>query len=268
MKRNYKYLCLKKTMFRDIDKNRTFRHNLRLATTLSFVAGIVNVCGVLAFGILTTNVTGHFAYFSEELSLKNYSIALVFLIFTLCFLFGAFFSNFLIELAYRRRFPYPHFYPILTEIILLSWVGISFWGEKTLNNNILFVCIMLTSMGLQNALVTRISKSVVRTTHLTGLFTDLGIDFSQLLFQNEKWKKSLLVKNIYLRVSIITFFFFGGLLGVVCFKHLHLKTLLLASAFLILALYFNFIRFQYYKFRRKYLINVKKRLNNKSKTFF
>ena len=37
-------------------------------------------------------------------------------------------------------------------------------------------------MGLQNALVTKVSQSVVRTTHLTGLFTDLGIELSQLFF--------------------------------------------------------------------------------------
>ncbi len=50
-------------MFRHKGKNRTFAHNLRLATLLSFVAGLVNITGVLAVKTLTTNVTGHFAFF-------------------------------------------------------------------------------------------------------------------------------------------------------------------------------------------------------------
>lgn len=66
-------------MFRHKGKNRTFIHNLRLATLLSFVAGIVNITGVLAVKTLTTNVTGHFAYFAEELMLNNYSAAITFL---------------------------------------------------------------------------------------------------------------------------------------------------------------------------------------------
>ena len=46
-------------MFRHQGKSRTLKHNLRIATVLSFVAGIVNVTGFLAFKQLTTNVTGH-----------------------------------------------------------------------------------------------------------------------------------------------------------------------------------------------------------------
>ncbi|MGC1244182.1 MAG: hypothetical protein WA874_21505 [Chryseosolibacter sp.] len=52
-------------MFRQ-GKPRSVRHNLRLASILSFVAGIVNINGVLSMNILTTNVTGHFAFFSRE----------------------------------------------------------------------------------------------------------------------------------------------------------------------------------------------------------
>lgn len=241
-------------MFRHIDRNRTFRHNLKLATTLSFIAGIVNVCGVLAYGTLTTNVTGHFAFFSEEISLKNYTNALVFLMFTLCFLLGAFLSNLLTEIAYKKHSLYPHFYPILAETILLVWVGLSFWDEiKDLVPNQLYVYALLIAMGLQNALVTRISKSVVRTTHLTGLFTDLGIDLSQILFRKEKGEKILLKKNILLRVSIISFFFLGCLLGGYLFRYIQLKTLLIAALFLMAALYFDYVRFQYFKLRRKYL---------------
>ena len=81
-------------MFKHKGKSRTYIHNLRLASILSFVAGIVNITGVLSVKTLTTNVTGHFAYFSEELSNKNYQGAVIYLLFIFSFLAGVFVSNF------------------------------------------------------------------------------------------------------------------------------------------------------------------------------
>ncbi|MFV0573106.1 MAG: hypothetical protein ACK5M1_11830 [Xanthomarina gelatinilytica] len=50
-------------MFRHQGKSKTLKHNIHLATVLSFVAGLVNVTGFISFKQLTTNVTGHFALF-------------------------------------------------------------------------------------------------------------------------------------------------------------------------------------------------------------
>ena len=59
-------------MFRHKGKHRTFTHNIRLAGILSFIAGMVNISGVLSVKTLTTNVTGHFAFFAEEFMKANY----------------------------------------------------------------------------------------------------------------------------------------------------------------------------------------------------
>nr|WP_313501943.1 DUF1275 family protein [Kaistella carnis] len=53
-------------MFSHIGKTRTPRHNLGIASLLSFVAGLVNVVGFFSVQKLTTNVTGHFAFFVDE----------------------------------------------------------------------------------------------------------------------------------------------------------------------------------------------------------
>ena len=66
---------------------------------------------------------------------------------------------------------------------------------------------------MQNSLVTQISASTVRTTHLTGLFTDLGIELSQLFFHNKEEHRKLLWNSIKLRLTIILFFFAGGVFG-------------------------------------------------------
>ncbi len=248
------YLCTIKNrgMFRHQGDSRTFAHNVRLATMLSFVSGIVNVSGLFAFGVLTTNVTGHFAFFSEELIRFDYKKAFVFLLFTLCFLAGAFISNFMSTLAYKYHRKNPHFYPILLEIFLLMLVGFSTFKEKSsIISTQLFTFSLLIAMGVQNALVTHLSKSVVRTTHLTGLFTDLGIDFSQLFFYKTSERRIVLLKNILLKFSIILFFSLGCIIGGYLFSFLNLKTLLVASLVLIMALFFDFFRYRYFILKRK-----------------
>ena len=110
-------------MFRHQGKNRTSKHNLRLATLLSFVAGIVNVTGVLAVKTLTTNVTGHFAFFAEEVTKHNYQAAIVFLIYTLFFLAGAFTSNFLAELVSTKKQELSHLPAIAIEFLILVTLG-------------------------------------------------------------------------------------------------------------------------------------------------
>ena len=82
-------------------------------------------------------------------------------------------------------------------------------------------------MGLQNALVTKISSSVIRTTHLTGLFTDLGIELSQLFFYNTSEQKKQLTNSIKLRFTIIFFFFIGGVIAGLFYNTFALKTLIL-----------------------------------------
>lgn len=221
-------------MFRHKGSRRTFLHNLRLASNLSFIAGIVNIAGVLSVATLTTNVTGHFAFFAEEISLKNYSKAITFLLFILSFLVGAFTCNALIEITSLRKPKIAHAFPMIIEVAILLLIGIGFVKHQEY-----IAYLLLFSMGIQNALVTQISQSVVRTTHLTGLFTDLGIEISRLR------------RSIFLRLSIILCFFLGGVLGGIFYEKYELKILLFAALSLIIALLFDNIIIYYHLTKRK-----------------
>lgn len=239
-------------MFKHKGRSRTYIHNLRLASILSLVAGIVNITGVLSVKTLTTNVTGHFAYFSEQLSNSNYQIAIGYLFFILSFLVGAFVSNLLIEIISRIKPPLAYAVPMIMEIMILSIIGIL--GSRILLSNTgeqLIACTLLFAMGLQNALVTKASQSIVRTTHLTGLFTDLGIEISQLFFYRQKTEVQSLSKSITLKLAIIGCFFLGCIVGGFVFKTFQFQTLLFASAILIVALFYDNILFHYYHFKRK-----------------
>ncbi|CAM4028299.1 YoaK family protein [Flavobacterium sinopsychrotolerans] len=239
-------------MFRHQGKNRTFIHNLRLATLLSFVAGIVNVTGVLSIQTLTTNVTGHFAYFAEEIMKRDYAAAITFFVFTIFFLLGAFTSNFLAELISKKHPNLSHVIPISLEMIILIAVGVfGIASELSSIEGKWIAFAMLFAMGIQNSLVTKISQSTVRTTHLTGLFTDLGIELSQLFFYKKPEEKKKLKTSIYLRLSIIIFFFIGCISGGFLYNLLEMKTLFVAATFLLFALLYDYLRLQFHVIKRK-----------------
>lgn len=235
-------------MFRHKGKTRTYQHNLRLAALLSFIAGLVNVCGVLSVKVLTTNVTGHFAFFSEEIANKQYTQALIFLLYIFSFLVGSFISNVLIEIVAKINPRVSHAAPMLIEIVVLMVIG--FFGQKIANGQ-LIACLLLFIMGMQNSLVTQVSQATVRTTHLTGLFTDLGIELSQLFFYKEMEQQYKLRKSIYLRLTIIFCFFIGCVLGGFAYKVFVFKTLLIAATILVIAVFYDNILYSFYFFKRK-----------------
>ena len=239
-------------MFRHKGKNRTFAHDLRLATLLSFVAGLVNITGVLALKTLTTNVTGHFAFFAEEIMRHDYATAITFLLFTVFFLLGSFLSSFLQELISLRNPDLSHIFPITLEMVILIAVGLfgSSSGIFTLDGK-LTAFFMLIAMGIQNSLVTNISRSVVRTTHLTGLFTDLGIELSQLFFYKNPEDIKKLKTSIFLRFSIISFFFLGCFSGGIIYQFLEIKTLFIAALVLLLAQWYDYMRLKFHLIKRK-----------------
>lgn len=239
-------------MFRHEGKSRTFIHNLKLASLLSFVAGVVNVAGFFAVHTLTTNLTGHFAFFADELVNSNISQAVQYLLYILFFFIGAFVSGFLVEYIYKIKERYKYVIPILLEIVIITGIGLQS-NTTILNNPHTIAYALLFAMGMQNALVTSISGSVVRTTHLTGLFTDLGIELSQLFFYKKTEQVFRLQSSIKLRSAIIGFFFIGCLSGGFGYLQFGSYILLLAASVLFGGLIYDSVKLKIVSIKRKYL---------------
>ncbi|MBK8367304.1 MAG: DUF1275 domain-containing protein [Bacteroidetes bacterium] len=231
-------------MFRHKGKTRTLSHNLKIASLLSFVAGIVNVAGFLAVQRLTTNVTGHFAFFVDEIFKLNFWQGFIYFLYIFFFFLGSFVSNLIVEIISKKSDRLIYIIPIIIESLILF--SIALFGQFLIsqNPNILAFS-LLFAMGLQNSLVTTISNSTVRTTHLTGLFTDLGIELSQLFFYKQKEQKDKLYSSIKLRLTIITFFFLGGLLGGICYSTLKLYVLAIAATILIIGIIYDDIKLKF-----------------------
>ena len=238
-------------MFTHQGKTRTLSHNLKVASLLAFVAGLVNVVGFLAVQKLTTNVTGHFAFFVDEVFKLNFLQAFIYFLYIFFFLLGSFVSNFIVEVVSRKSERYMYIVPAGVESIIL--LAMAFAGQALITQNPnLIAFALLFAMGLQNSLVTSISSAVVRTTHLTGLFTDLGIELSQLFFYKTIDQKNKLFSSIKLRLSIISFFFIGGVTGGIFYYRFGIYTLLLGAAALVIGLIYDDVKFKIISLKRKY----------------
>lgn len=165
-------------MFENEGSARTNRENRRLAVLLATVAGFVNSSGFVLIGSFTSHVTGNVGRFANDLALGDGSAAA-----SATLLVGAFFSgSFLSSMAIESH---PLGVPTRTYAgLLLAEAAIL--GTFVLLAQVLapadprgsdaLAALLCLAMGMQNSLVTRLSGAVVRTTHLTGAVTDLGIE--------------------------------------------------------------------------------------------
>jgi len=248
-------------MLRHLGAKRTPQHNLKLATLLGLTAGFVNAAGFLGFSVLTTNVTGHAALFAERIALEDWKTAQVIALWMFLFLAGAFISSLILSFTgHNQRYSYS--IPIFIEIIILLFSAL--YGQQydgTLISKEIFAGSLLFAMGLQNSLVSMISGSVVRTTHLTGTFTDLGIELAQL-FSKKKHERPILVAKIKLRVVIIFFFMTGAIAGAYSFSHFDFKSFFVPIGILIYALLYDIFRIKVRRFYNKATTAVKKTMRS------
>lgn len=239
-------------MFKHQGKSRTFQHNLKIASILSLVAGIVNVAGFLAIIQLTTNVTGHFAQFMYDVHNFEFWKGTVYLLYIFSFLWGAFISSFLIEIFKENKKLNVFVIPTMIEALIL--LSVALIGDFIkVDYPDLIACVLLFAMGLQNAYVTKISNAIVRTTHLTGLFTDLGIEISHLFFPKTYPHKAHIKATLKMRIYIIAFFFIGGITGNIFYSTLglKLKTLAVAAVILLVSLFYDDLLFRVIKTQKR-----------------
>ncbi len=219
---------------------RTIRH---LGFTLAFVAGAANAGAYLAVQLYTSHMTGIVSSLADNLVLGEFTLALGAMGAVLSFLMGAMTSAIMINYGRRRALRSQFALPLLLEaglFLVFGLMGSTLAGVTGLfvPATVMLLCFM---MGLQNAVITKISGAVVRTTHLTGVITDLGIELGKLIYWNRVDAGSehrVVADRDRLRMLglLILFFLVGGVLGAIGFKQFgYLATLPLAGILVLLS---------------------------------
>ncbi len=223
-------------------EKRDARSDLHLGCALAFVAGAVNAGGFLAIGRYTSHMTGIVSSMADDLALGNARLALAALAAWLAFVAGAATTAVLINWTRRRKLRSQYALSLLLEAALLLLFGLAGNNLAAMHDILAPVTVLLLCfiMGLQNAIITKISGASIRTTHVTGLSTDIGIELGKLFYYNRHSRPELLVRanrqKLKLHLLLILFFFIGGISGALGFKYIGFSaTVILAAALAILA---------------------------------
>lgn len=203
-----------------IGNHRSKKYNIHLGVFLAFVAGAINAGGFLYVGQYTSHMTGVVSSIADFLILKNFTLAFWSIGFLLSFIFGSAITAILVNWArskkYSGQFAIPLLVESLTLLVLSSLIINNLLAEK------FFIIILLCFiMGIQNATITKISQAEIRTTHMTGVATDLGIQIGKSVYKFFSGNQEVIVSydNLKLHFWLITAFCVGGLIGAVCFKY-------------------------------------------------
>lgn len=194
----------------------------RLGLLLAAVAGAVNAGGFLAVGVYTSHMTGLVSSMADAVVTGELAVAVTALAALLAFLAGAISTALLVNLARldpaRNHSPYRD--PLLLQATLMLAFGLLGGNLHRIHPLSVPLTVLLLAfiMGLQNALVTKVSQAQVRTTHLTGILTDLGIELGRLLVWHrrgtpEHAKVRANRQRLGLFTGLVGSFFGGGVLG-------------------------------------------------------
>ena len=177
---------------------------------------------------------------ADRLALGDMKMALAALAAWLAFVSGAATTAVLVNFAKRRHLHSQYALSLLLEALLLVLFGLAGAYLNHLHEFLDPVTVLLLCyiMGLQNAIITKISSAVIRTTHVTVLSTDLGIELGKLLYINRHHDPELDVHanhdKLMLHLRLILCFFSGGVSGAIGFKYIGYSITLVLALWLAL----------------------------------
>lgn len=205
-------------------RQRSVAANRQLGWVLAFVAGAINAGGFLAVAQYTSHVTGMVSAFADQLVLGQLALAVDAVVAVLSFLCGAICCALMVNFARRQGLASEFALPLLLEAALILCFGLlgaqlASFERLLIPFTVVLLCFI---MGLQNAIVTKLSHAVIRTTHMTGIVTDLGIELGRLLYWNRRADAGPEVRadreRLVVLGGLLACFVAGGLSGAWGFK--------------------------------------------------
>lgn len=188
------------------------------AFTLALLAGSVNAVGLLGFQHQSISHLSGTATLLGSSLLDNPENSLHLVGVLVSFLLGAMISGLLLTSTSLKLG--RHYDSLLLIEGLLLLTAIYFLNDGSLFGHYF----ASAACGLQNALATTYSGAIVRTTHVTGIFTDLGILLGSAL-RGEAFD----ARKARLFLLIISGFILGGLAGSLLFSRLEFVALIVPA---------------------------------------
>ncbi|AEQ52031.1 YoaK family protein [Pelagibacterium halotolerans] len=206
------------------DHKRIAAADLALSLILAAIAGAINAGGFIAIGRYTSHMTGYVSEVADAIAIADWLVVASGFGAVICFVAGAALSAILINWARRHTRWSQYALPLALESVLLLLFGVLGIVLAGVSGFALVAAPLLCFlMGLQNATITKISGARMRTTHVTGLVTDIGIELGKGLYRNRDRniarERDVRAdpRKLRMLLSIVGCFFAGGLVGALGF---------------------------------------------------
>lgn len=205
-------------MFGLTGPDRTTPRNLQLASMLALLAGFLNSVGFVAVAAYTSHMTGLTATMADSVVLGFDHIARLAVVALVTFVLGAASCAVLFNWGRRRELQGRYANVLVLEALLVLAFGLLAEGLRGHGRAYVIIGVLGFTMGLQNAIITKLSGAQIRTTHVTGMITDIGIELGKLGYR-ERTSGLPPVNADPGKLGVLTLlvllFFLGGVLGAV-----------------------------------------------------
>ncbi len=209
------------------EANITYASFRGLGYIMALLAGAINAGGFFAFARFTSHVSGELSTAAERLYTQEWEIALTSFLLVASFIAGATHAAWTIIWAKRQRFRSSYGISMWLEAIYLLFFGLMGsallawqWGKLT-PISMMLLCFI---MGMHNTVLTVLSAGSIRTTHMTGFATDIGIEMAKVMHTRKKMRDpanvTINIPKMKLYAGTIASFVVGGVVGAWGFRHM------------------------------------------------
>ncbi|WP_035933859.1 YoaK family protein [Knoellia aerolata] len=212
--------------------DRTARRNAWLAAVLALVAGTLNSVGFVAVSVYTSHMTGITASIADQLVRGSLGLVVIGVEALASFVLGAMTCALVFNWGRRRGLRGKFANVLLLEAVLvLAFGGLAdqlVWEHR----GHVFVVVLCFTMGLQNATITKVSDAQIRTTHVTGMVTDIGIELGKHLYRSRMPGEPPVradLRKLGMLAGLVTLFLLGGVLGAAGYLTLGFQVLIVPA---------------------------------------
>jgi len=219
----------------------SFRVKMVYAFVYPFSSGIVIYAGLMTFSMVVTNVTGLLPQIARDLYEGKMQTAGSIFLWLFAFFLGGFFAGWCVEREKLMKWRYLHLLPLAVVAAVFAFVGAAERHSDTLHPAV-FPGMILFSIGVQNAMVSLTTSSLIKASQMTGVVNELGVDIAEI-FHSEGEKRRLIQREALLRLIVMSSFLTGAMFSVGVFPDLQQQIFYVPAGIIAALMLHDVIRF-------------------------
>jgi uncharacterized membrane protein YoaK (UPF0700 family) len=174
-----------------------------VAGLMALIAGYINSAMLIEFSIPVSQMSGVASQVSAHLVAFDWSLLSIAMLILISFILGAFISGLLIGQQPYNETP-NYGYGLILNCVLLTLAALF-----SFQHSVFSVLLSAMACGIQNALVASYRGLQLRTTHMTGNATDIGVHFAKKIMSKTPWNWQ---SNVL--VVLLVHYVLGGIIGI------------------------------------------------------